>query len=422
MSDVSDYDVVVVGAGAAGIGAGRRLLEAPISVVMLEARNRIGGRAWTVPTALGPRIDLGCEWLHSAERNPWTAIARAGGFTVDEHLPDWRSRIARRFGDAAQADWEEARDAFEERMAEAARRGDDRDASTLLAPGGRWNGLIDAISTWANGAELDRLSVKDHMRYNDSGTNWRVIEGYGTLIAEHGRAVPQRLGTTVEEIDHSGRLIRLITSRGTLTARAVIVTVPTNLLARGAFRFRPALPEKLAAAAGLPLGVANKLFLALDGPGDAFPVDRHTLGHTDRTATGAYLFRPHGWPIVVGYFGGELATALEREGAAAMTAFALDELAGIYGDDIRRKLSFVAASAWVGDRFASGSYSYALPGHAGDRARLAAPVENRLFFAGEACSAEDFSTAHGAYLTGGAAADAALAALSSTAAGVVHRA
>jgi monoamine oxidase len=270
---------------------------------------------------------------------------------------------------------------------------------------------MDAISTWANGVELDRLSILDHWRYRDSGVNWRMLEGYGTLIAACGAEVPTRLGTVVEAIDHSGRRVRVTTNRGTLSARAVIVTVPTSLLAGEAIRFSPPLPEKLAAAAGLPLGVANKLFLRLDGPGEDFPADRHTLGRTDRTETGSYLFRPHGWPVVLGYFGGRLATALERQGPPAMTEFALEELAGVYGGDIGRRLSFIAASAWVGDPFARGAYSHALPGHAGDRAILAAPVENRLFFAGEACSAEDFSTAHGAWLTGHAAAEAALAAL-----------
>lgn len=94
-----------------------------------------------------------------------------------------------------------------------------------------------------------------------------------------------------------------------------------------------------------------------------------------------------------------------------MAAFALDELAALYGNGIKRRLRVLEASAWVNDPFARGSYSYALPGHAGDRARLAAPVDNRLFFAGEACSPDYFSTAQGAYLTGRAAADQVIAAL-----------
>jgi monoamine oxidase len=408
----SEFDVVVVGAGAAGIAAGRRLVEGGASTLILEARQRLGGRASSVPSAAGHALDLGCEWLHSADRNPWTDIARTLGFAIDEHLPDWRTRIARRYGDAAQAEWEAARVAYEARCNAAAKRPEDVPAASLLEPGGRWNGLLDAISSWANGVELDRLSVQDHARYSDSGMNWRLFAGYGTLITAYAAGLPIRLGTVVRAIDHGGGShLRIATDNGAVSALAAIVTVPSNVLAAEAIRFAPALPEKLAAAAGLPLGVANKLFLKLEDGGDAFPRDHHVLGHRDRTATGAYLLRPHGWPIVSGYFGGRLATDLEEAGPEAMTRFALDELAGIFGESIRRRLSFLASSAWVGDRFARGSYSYALPGHADDRAILAAPVEDRLFFAGEACSAHDFSTAHGAYRTGRAAAEAALAAL-----------
>jgi len=408
----SEFDAVVVGAGAAGIAAGRRLVEGGASTLILEARQRLGGRAWTVPSAIGTPLDLGCEWLHSADRNPWTDIAGSLGFAIDQHLPDWRTRIARRYGDAAQAEWEAARAAYDGRCIAAAKRAEDMPAARLLEPGGRWNGLLDAVSTWGNGVELDRLSVQDHARYSDSGVNWRLFAGYGALISAYAAGLPIRLGTVVRAIDHGGRTrLRIATDEGDVLAQAAIVTVPSNVLAAEAIRFVPSLPEKLAAAAGLPLGVANKLFLRLEDSGDAFSRDHHMLGHRDRTATGAYLLRPHDWPIVSGYFGGRLATELEAAGPEAMTQFALDELAGIFGESIRQRLSFLASSAWVGDPLARGSYSYALPGHAGDRAILAAPVEDRLFFAGEACSAHDFSTAHGAYRTGRAAAEAALAAL-----------
>jgi monoamine oxidase len=406
-----DWDVVVVGAGAAGLAAGRRLVEAGAAVIVLEARDRVGGRAVTRPTPLGTSVDLGCEWLHSADRNPWTAIARSLGYAIDETLPDWGSRVTRHGGNGAQQDWLAARDAFEDVFARAIETDEDCAAAELLPPGGRWNALLEAISTWANGVELERLSVKDHACYADSGINWRVLAGYGTLISAYGATVPVRLGIIVEHIDHGGRRVVVATDHGDLRARAAIVTVPPTVIAAEAIRFTPALPEKLAAAEGLPLGGANKLFLKLDGPPEAFPADRHEIGAVDRVATGSYQLRPHGWPMIAAYFGGRLAAELERAGPAAMTAFAIDELVGLFGGDIRRRLAPVAASAWVGDPFARGSYSFALPGHAGDRAVLRAPVEDRLFFAGEACSACDFSTAHGAYLTGRAAADQVIASL-----------
>jgi len=125
----------------------------------------------------------------------------------------------------------------------------------------------------------------------------------------------------------------------------------------------------------------------------------------------SYQVRPLGRPRINCFFGGRFAAQLERDGIAAMAAFAADELAGLLGSDIRRQLTPLLASGWRSDPFARGSYSYARPGHADDRARLAAPVDNRLFFAGEACSSHFFSTAHGAYETGTATAEAALASL-----------
>jgi monoamine oxidase len=400
-----------VGAGGGGPAAARRLMAAGLDIVVLEARDRLGGRAHTVATRLGLPVDVGCQWLHSAERNPWVDVARKHGFEIDETLPDWGQRVVWHQGEAAHRDWLQARDRFDERCEEAAGLAGDRAESTLLEPGGRWNGLLRAISTWANGTELERVSVKDHARYDNSRRNWRVLSGYGTLISAYGEGVPVRLGCVVESIDHTGRTIRLVTGSGDIDARAVIVTVPTNLLAAGAIRFVPPLPDKIEAAAGLPLGVADKVFFEVAGGVDEFPFGRHLIGRTDRTETGNYQIRPHGWPLISSYFGGALATVLEREGPEGMAAFAVAELVGLFGSDMRRRLTPLASSAWVSDPYATGSYSCALPGHAEDRQVLAAPVDGRLFFAGEACSANFFGTAHGAFITGVAAAERIIAAL-----------
>jgi len=183
------------------------------------------------------------------------------------------------------------------------------------------------------------------------------------------------------------------------------------MLRDGALRFTPDLPAKREAAAGLPLGLADKVLLTIDQP-DALPVDGHLFGAVDRVGTGSYHLRPLGRPVVEGYFGGALAAELEAGGEAAFAAFAIDELAALLGADIRPRLNLLTATAWRADPFARGSYSYARPGHVPARPVLAAPVDDRLFFAGEACSVHDFSTAHGAYKTGLAAAGQVIAALS----------
>jgi monoamine oxidase len=406
----SVVDIAVIGAGAAGIGAARHLREAApgLSFLVLEARDRVGGRVHTI-APLGFALDRGAEWLHSADRNPLSPIAQALGFSIRRRPPEWTSRLSRS-GEtaAAEADWLATREAHTRARRNAASQPADRPLASLLVPGGRWNELLEATSTWGNGAELDRVSVKDYVRYEDSGVNWRLAEGYGRLFETLAKDLPIVLATPVSRIDHAGRAIRIDTARGTVSAAQVIVTVPTSILAGEVLRFDPPLPEKLAAAAGLPLGVDDKLFISLDGAMPGVGHDGFLVGSTSRRETMTYQIRPLDRPAIYCFFGGRFAAALEREGTGAMFAFAADELARMFGGDVRRRLAPLAATAWLGDPWARGSYSYALPGHSDDRARLAAPVDDRLFFAGEATSPNFFSTAHGAFLTGIAAAEAAL--------------
>jgi monoamine oxidase len=202
----------------------------------------------------------------------------------------------------------------------------------------------------------------------------------------------------------------VVTDAGDVSARALIVTLPTPILAREDVVFDPPLPQKVDAAAGLPLGLADKVFIALDEP-EALPIEGHLFGDPHSALTGSYHTRPFGRPLIEAYLGGEGAERLEAEGAAAMQAFAMAQLCGQLGADFARRARPFISTAWRADPLARGSYSHALPGHAGDRARLAAPVDGRLFFAGEATSPEFFSTVHGAWMSGERAAGGALAAL-----------
>ncbi|SHI15057.1 monoamine oxidase [Bradyrhizobium erythrophlei] len=396
MSLPSEVDVAIIGAGAAGLGAAHALERSGLSVLVLEARDRVGGRGHTVMAAPNIAFDLGCGWLHSANRNSFVGIAEQLHFEIDKTRPPWREQsFDAGFPLRERLDFIKALDAFYDRAEEAAKSGRDSAASSWLDPGNRWNPMIDALSTYINGCELDRVSTLDMDAYEDTEINWRVRRGYGALMAAYGALCPLALNTQVTLIDHSGARMRIETSRGTLTAGKVIVTVPTNLIADEAIRFHPALPTKVDAARGLPLGLADKVMLALDEP-DALPKDGNLRGATMRTAMGSFHLRPFGEPCIEGYFGGSFARALEDAGSGALAAQSIDEIASLLGNDYRRKLKPLAESRWAHDPFACGSYSHALPGHAGDRAILAAPVDGRLFFAGEATSANFFSTAHGA--------------------------
>src|SRR5258707_5578755 len=131
-------------------------------------------------------------------------------------------------------------------------------AATFLEPLGQWNALIDAVSTYANGAELERVSARDVSRYDDSGVNWRVVEGYGRVIAAHGAGLPVMLGQAVRLIDRSGRRLRVETAAGAITADIAIVTLSSGLPAEEKLLFSPALPRKTQTATWLALVPAAK--------------------------------------------------------------------------------------------------------------------------------------------------------------------
>ena len=336
MTDLpSEVDVAVIGAGSAGIGAARRLRDAgTASMVVLEARDRVGGRVHTIAPAGFP-LDRGAEWLHSADRNPLSPIAQCLGFSVHRRPPEWTTRL-RRSGETIEAEeeWIALREAQRLARRRAATEAEDGPLATVLEPGGRWNELLEATSSWANGAELDRVSVKDYVRYEDSGTNWRLREGYGRLFETLAGGLPVAREAAVARVDHGGQAIRLETARGTVTARSVIVTVPTSIIANELIRFDPPLPDKLAAAAGLPLGVDNKLFISLEGPLPGVEHDTYLVGSTISRETMSYQVRPLDRPAIYCFFGGRFAARLEEEGEGAMFSFAAGELARLFGSDI----------------------------------------------------------------------------------------
>jgi monoamine oxidase len=289
-----------------------------------------------------------------------------------------------------------------------------RRMAEFLEPGGRWNALLGAMATYINGATFEQLVVREYALYRDTGLNHRIREGYGALIAAYGAGLDVRLNCPATLIDHAAKRVRVCTAQGDIAARAVIVAVPPGLIANETLRFVPALPGKLAAANALPLGVADKVFLSVERAED-LPVETRLFASTSRTETGGYTLRPFGRPLIDGYFGGPFARSLERE-EGGFARFAIDEICAALGNDMRKRLTPVAESAWAHDPWSLGAYSYGSQDARAARAELAAPVDERLFFAGEHCSELDFSTAHGAYRTGVQAARAAIRALQSAAA------
>lgn len=400
--------VAIIGAGAAGLAAAHTLARSKVPFLLIDSRARLGGRAFTDNSQRLP-LDLGCGWLHSANKNPWVANAYKLGFHIDKTPPPWEKQSCDQGLSAdEQNDFRQVFEAFEKRV-DAADLAEDHPAAAFLDPTSRWNPLIDAICMYLNGAGLESVSALDYQNFQDTDVNWRVKEGYGALIAAYGSGLPAALRTRVLCINHEGRGLKLVTDRGDVFAQQVIVTAPTTSLSSETLRFVPELPDKIDAAHHLPLGLVNKLFLACDQP-EMFPVDGHFFGDWKSAATGSYHLRPFGHPVIEVFLAGPLAHDLAADGVAAHSEFAIGELVKLLGSDVRKHLGMLALSAWHDDPFVRGAYSYAEVGCAGAREKLAQPVDDRLFFAGEACSVGGFATAHGAFQTGVHAARALLAA------------
>ncbi len=411
----ANVDIVILGAGAAGMGAARRLAGSGLTTVLLEASSRPGGRAWTREIN-GFELDMGAGWLHSADRNALSALAADAGIPIDRTPPAWGVQFRDLgFTSEEQSAARKAYDDWLRRLATAPPANDC--AADALAPGEYWNSYVRTIAGFISGAGVERLSAADYVAYDDCSTeaNWRVPTGYGALIAQGLPAgVTLRLATPVEALELEAGAVEVSTRTGSIRARAVIFTASTGVLAGDTIKLPSELDPWREAARRLPLGHTEKFFLEITGD-SPFEPDTQVLGNPRDPNTGSYYLRPFGRPLVECFVSAEGTRLLDDGGPSAVFTYALDQLSALFGAEIRRVLRPLAASNWGRSLRIGGAYSYALPGHAKARAELARPFERRVFFAGEATSRGDYSTVHGAYDTGVRAAEEALAALGASA-------
>ena len=405
----TNVELVVIGAGAAGLAATKTAVELGIHVIAFEAMDRIGGRAFTRMGPFGFPWDAGCLWLHSASANAFTAFAGGIGFRYQENPEPWSIWV----GNRRSTDRENAEiDAFLEDVYIAAMECGDRGIDVAIGEvADTANPWIDVLrlESWTDwGVDIDAVSTLDVARYRDTDEDWPVIDGYGALVARVAGPLPIALSTPVETIDWTQDGVRVTTSNGTLAAAMAIVTVSTGVLADGLIAFDPPLPIwKQEAFAAAPLGRADKVALMLD-PGALEGVPEQNLGVP--IASGAMIsmrVRPFGRPLVDCYLAGPPGAELAAAGEPAMIAAAVDAMVSVFGAKMRQRVVNAATSNWANERFIRGAYSAASPGHAHRRGDLVTPVGDRLLWAGEATSPEFFSTCHGAWESGVAAADVA---------------
>jgi monoamine oxidase len=411
---MSHYDVAVIGAGAAGLAAGLSLQTSGRSFVVLEARDRTGGRAYTDTATLGLPFDCGAHWLHAAAQNPFTRIADGLGARYDDNTSweDWTLYAAG--GPALAPVVEEARNYIGEvlaRIETAGTAGGDVAFSDLMEPGHRWNPLLRLLIGQITSHDPKDCSTLDSARYEDEGGDFPVEDGFGTLVKRHAESLGVRLSTPVSHVDWSGPEVKLTTARGTLTARAIILAVPVNVLIAGLIRFTPGLPHALTQALhDCPMGVSEKLAMLLDRPVagiEHLHGDVVDLSDAARQPFNLYV-NPFGRPLLVSHLAGSHGREMEKLSDPEIMAVALDALTEAFGAGIRKRIVRTLRTHWASDPFTLGGYSHAKPGRAASRLLFSQPVADKIVLAGEHCSIPFFSTVHGAHFSGIDAAKKAL--------------
>ena len=399
--NANDPDVLIIGAGCAGIAAARTLLATGQSCVVLEAGARVGGRAHTV-MALGAPLDLGATWLHQANDNPLTAFV--GAHQDHDAVRERLLHLGDRFATPAElADFAEAQVAFEEVIASAPSQ-PDRDVQAVAPHGGRWDATIAHwLGAQINAAELAGISLEDYVATGLDGPNLLPREGVGGLVARLAEGLPIRLHQPVSHLRWAGPGVVATGPWGSLRAGRAIVTVSTGVLAAGGIAFTPGLPKPTSQAIlGLPMGLLTKFAFRLRG-GAGLPAFHSAARAVSAAAPHpmGWIFRPFGADLVFGFVGGDHAWELSR--VRGTEAAARADFAAIFGSDA--VLGEAVISDWGTNPLFLGSYSHARPGHHASRARLATPLgEGRLRFAGEACHSRFAGTVAGAWLSGVSAA------------------
>jgi len=408
----TDLDVAIIGAGAAGIAAARRIAAANRRFVLLEASDRIGGRCVTDTATFGVPFDLGAHWIHRPDGSQLTGATQTTGFEIYTAPRGQTVRVGPR--NARDSELEtfipslvRARRA----IVDAGRgRADGPAARVLPADLGDWRSTIEfVLGPFACGKDLASVSVVDLARAPERDSDAFCRQGYGALIAKLAVGLPVRLSTPVSRIEWDRGGVVVVTAKGQVRARSAIVTVSTNVLTSGKITFKPEIARRqLDAAAALSLGSYDHI--AFDMPRNPMNLQRDDLvfEKSPGNRTAALLANVSGTSLQMVEVAGDFGRELSSKGEGAMIEFAREWIASLFGTNAKNAIKRSYATRWNEDPFVLGAMSVAAPGSADARKILAEPFAGRVWLAGEALHETQWGTVNGAWESGQRTAEAAL--------------
>ncbi len=406
-----EADIVVIGAGAAGIAAARRIAAAGRKVIVIEADSRIGGRCQTDGTSFDAPFDRGARFLHNPDSNPLLKLGRAAGLDVAPVMLGQKIRIGRRFARASETEDFLAALVRANRAIDEASRGrlDMSCASALPKDLGDWTATAEfMLGASAYGKDLKDLSAMDKAHALDRSAMVGCRQGLGTLIAKLGETLPVSLSTPATRVTWSNRDVAVETPSGRITAKAAIITVSSNVLVSGAIKFTPDFPKRqLDAAAKLSLGSYDHIALQLPGNPTGLARDEMLIEQSNSTRTAMMQANVGGSSLCVIDVAGSFGSDLSVQGEQAMTAFAKEWLTKLFGSETAAVVKKASATRWNAAPYVLGAMSAATPGAQPSRKILTEPVGS-IFLAGEATHETLWGTVDGAWDSGERAADAAL--------------
>ncbi|KTD09243.1 amine oxidase [Legionella gratiana] len=414
------YDTLIIGAGVSGLTAAKQLHLAHQDVLIIEAKNRLGGRVYT-NYDWGFPIELGASWIHGIDHNPLVpllgkqsvaktsynnsnliamlrdfALYDSRGKPVSEHDLNLFSSLTHEFLQYCHT--RNKLISFEQNFIEFAQQ-----KKLTLKQSSLLYYALDNIYTYEFAENLPHLSLNSYFVSEKSivsGKNAIVPEGYFQIFQQFSQHIPITLNQIVREIDYDTDGVTIITQNDTYHANQVIITVSLGVLKSNKILFHPRLPkEKRDAIAQLKMGNYEKLYLLFDKV--FWDKDKEWIGMLPNNKEEAYnifnLYKYTQKPILIVFTSGKLARDMEK---VQLSKWVMQHLRQIYGNDIPEPIK-TKKTHWVSDPYTLGSYSY-LPKNIDKKvlATLAKPVAGKLYFAGEATSTTDPSTVHGAYLSG----------------------